>query len=282
MFALTPYEPIDYLIIGHITCDLTPQGLRIGGTAAYASLTAQSLGMRVGIVTSWGSEINLGILNSIPIVNYPAEQSTIFENINTPKGRIQYIHNVAHTLDFHLVPEPWRNSPIVHLGPVAQEVEPAIVTKFPNAFIGLTPQGWLRSWNSDGKVSLTEWPEGAYVLQQAKAAVISIEDINYSEARIEEMAASCHVLVVTEASEGARLYWNGDVRRFRPPQLTEVDSTGSGDIFAAAFFIRLFQTRDPWEATRFATQLATLSITRPGISAIPTIEEIQECLVEVL
>ena len=90
------------------------------------------------------------------------------------------------------------------------------------------------------------------------------------------------VLAVTEGAHGTRIYWHGDVRRFRPPEVKEVDSTGAGDIFAAAFFTRLHTTRDPWEAARFATQLAAYSVTRPGLSGIPTAEEIQECLVEVI
>ena len=62
MFSLAPLEPINYLIIGHLTYDLTPSGPRIGGTAAYAGLTAHALGLRVGIVTSWGGELPLGNL----------------------------------------------------------------------------------------------------------------------------------------------------------------------------------------------------------------------------
>jgi sugar/nucleoside kinase (ribokinase family) len=61
-----------------------------------------------------------------------------------------------------------------------------------------------------------------------------------------------------------------------------VDATGAGDIFAAAFFIRLHTTRDPWEAARFATQLAAYSVTRPGLEGVPTQEEIDACMVEVL
>jgi hypothetical protein len=60
MFSIAPLEPINYLIIGHITRDLLPSGPRIGGTAAYAGLTAQAMGLRVGIITSWGSELPLG------------------------------------------------------------------------------------------------------------------------------------------------------------------------------------------------------------------------------
>lgn len=281
MMQLTPLEPVDYLVIGHLTRDLTPEGPRLGGTAAYATLTAQALGHRVGVVTSWAADLPLGQLRSIPIVSYPSEQSTTFENVMTPAGRIQFIRHVAPKLDLYHVPEPWRNASIVHLGPVAQEVEPSLVRSFSAALIGVTPQGWLRTWNAEGRVSVAEWPEATFVLQRVGAAIISSEDVSGDEGRIEELAAYSRVLVVTEANQGARVYWNGDVRRFRAPALQEVDSTGAGDIFSAAFFTRLFTTRDPWEATRFATQLASFSITRPGLSGIPTADEIQESMVEV-
>jgi sugar/nucleoside kinase (ribokinase family) len=181
-----------------------------------------------------------------------------------------------------MVPEPWRETPIVHLGPVAREIDPTITRAFSNSFIGLTPQGWLRTWDSEGRVSFTEWPEASFVLQSANAAVISIEDVRGNESIVEEMASSVRVLAVTEGANGARLYWNGDLRRFRPPKMVEVDPTGAGDIFAAAFFIRLSVTRDPWEAARFATQLASLSVTRKGINGVPTAAEAKEEMIEVL
>lgn len=281
MLQLNALEPIDYLVIGHLTRDLTEEGPRLGGTAAYAALTAKALGLRVGVVTSWGAELPIGPLRTIPIASFPTDESTTFRNIYRQDERVQYIHHVAPSIDLYMVPEPWRNAAIVHLGPVAQEVEPAMVRSFPTALIGVTPQGWLRSWDDQGRVTVTEWPEASFVLERAGATVVSIEDVGGNEARIEEMAASCHVLAVTEGKDGARLYWNGDVRRFSPPQVEEIDATGAGDVFAAAFFVRLYTTRDPWEAARFATQLSALSITRPGFSGIPTPQEIEECMVEV-
>ncbi|MCU0487447.1 MAG: PfkB family carbohydrate kinase [Anaerolineales bacterium] len=281
MKALTPLQPVDYLIIGHITIDLTPQGMRMGGTSAYAALTAHALGLRVGIVTAWAGEVPLGPLSAIPLISYPTEQSTTFENIYTGHGRIQKIHALAPRLDYYQVPEPWRSAPIVHLAPVAQEVEPSLVRNFPDALIGVTPQGWMRSWTREGLVSFSEWPEARFVLERSGAAVLSIEDIESDETRVEEMAGASRVLAVTEADEGARLFWNGDVRRFRPPQMQEVDPTGAGDIFAAAFFTRLYSTRDPWEAARFATQIAAASVMRPGLEGIPTPTEISESMVEV-
>jgi hypothetical protein len=281
MLEINLLEPVDYLVIGHLTVDETPDGRRLGGTVTYAGLMAQALGLRVGIVTSWGNELPLDPLNRIPVSSFPTERSTIFENVYTSHGRVQYLRHAAPALDYYHIPEPWRQAGIVHLAPVAQEVEPGLVRNFPSALIGVTPQGWLRSWGKDGRVYKSEWPEASFVLQRAGAAVISVEDLDNDENRIDEMAALCRILAVTEGSEGVRLFWNGDVRRFRPPNIAVVDATGAGDIFAACFFARLYTTRDPWEAARFATQLSAISVTRPGLAGIPTSDEIEACMVEV-
>ncbi len=282
MNQLKTLEPVDYLVIGHLTVDETPHSLRLGGTAAYAALTARALGLKTGIVTSWGEEIPAVDLDGIPIFNQRSEHSTRFINIYSETGRQQVIHSTAEQLDFYHVPQAWRSANIVHLGPVAQEVEPGLVRNFPASMLGVTPQGWLRNWNADGKVFPGEWPEADFVLQRADAAVLSVDDVGGDEARIEEMIASNNVFAVTEAHLGVRLYWNGDVRRFRPPEVTEIDATGAGDIFAAAFFIRLHTTHDPWEAARFATQLSAFSVTRPGLHAIPTLDEINNTIMEII
>ncbi len=279
---LMPLEPVDYLAIGHITCDVTPDGLRLGGTAAYAALTARAMGLRVGVVTAWADEIPLTGFEGITVISAPARQATRFENILTPRGRVQIIHHAAPKIDFALVPEAWRRARIIHLAPVAQEVEPCLPPDFRPTLLGLTPQGWLRAWDEDGRVRPCAWPNADKALRAAGAAVMSVEDVQHQEETIEHMMLASRLLVVTEGAAGARLYWNHDLRRFRAPASVEVDPTGAGDIFAAAFFVRLLNTRDPWEAARFANQVAALSVTRPGLSGVPTPEEVQACLVEVL
>ncbi len=119
-------------------------------------------------------------------------------------------------------------------------------------------------------------------LQAAGAVVFSVEDVGGDEERIEQYAHFGRLLAVTEGVAGARVFWHGDSRRFRAPKVDEVDATGAGDVFAAAFFIRLLETRDPWEAARFANRVASISVTRPGIQGVPAPKEIQACLLEVL
>jgi sugar/nucleoside kinase (ribokinase family) len=277
-------EPIDYMVIGHITQDVTPTGLTLGGTVAYASLTALALGLRVGIVTSCDVNLPMDELKGIPISIVPSDQTSTFENIYTQTGRIQYLHHRANDLTIESVPEIWKKAPIIHLGPLTNEVDLGLISAFPKSQVNLTPQGWMRKWNDEGKVTFRDWPDepALYHLSNTTSAVLSIEDIESNEDRVEFLAAHVPILVVTEGAAGARLYWNGDLRRFRPPVMREVDPLGAGDVFAAAFFYRLFTTQDPWEAARFATNLAAYSVTRVGISGVPTTQEVNHCLVDIL
>ena len=282
MHNLIPPEPVEYLAIGHAAHDLTPAGPRLGGTVAYAALTARALGMKVGIVTAVGSETPLGELDGIPIIAIHSPQSTTFENIYTPEGRLQFLRAQAVRIDFDQVPAVWRKAQIIHLGPIANEMDPILPSTMTPALLGVTPQGWMRHWDADGRVSLRHWEQAESLLSQAGAIVISREDVGGDHEMIEYMAQQTRMLVVTEGVEGCILHWHGDRRRFRAPEVREVDATGAGDVFAAAFFIRLHITRDPWEAARFATLIASHSITRPGLEGIPTQAEIESSLMEVL
>lgn len=270
------FESVDYLVIGHIARDLTPNGVQLGGTVAYSALTARALGLRVGIVTAAGTDISFEPLQEIPVVSLESDTSTTFENIYKYDGRIQYLRSQATKIEFDHIPDVWRNAPIVHLAPIANEIEAELSNNFSRVFLGVTPQGWMRQRDSDGLVSTCEWENSDSALSQANAIVISREDVNGDDELIEHMAGQTKILVVTEGADGAVLYWNGDRRRFRVPIVDEVDATGAGDIFATAFFVRLSKTRDPWEATRFASLVATHSVARSGLDGIPTSKEIEE------
>jgi len=274
-------DSIDYLAIGHITRDITDNGDRIGGSVVYAALTARALGLNAGIVTSWSEDVDRDEIGTIQIANLKSERSTTFQNSETESGRKQKIFHVASNLSYKQIPVEWRSASIVHLAPVAKEVDLSTVSYFSNALLGVTPQGWFRRWDEDGNVSNGSWQDILPLLENTGAVVISMEDVAGDELAIEEMAAICRVLAVTEGGKGVRLYWNGDVRRFRPPPVKVVDTTGAGDIFAAAFFVRLYSTRDPWEAARFATQISAASVTRIGLESIPTKKEIEENLIEI-
>ena len=272
--ALDP-PSLDYLVIGHIAKDLTPEGAVIGGTVAYAGRTALAFGLKVGAITSVNEDIDLSPLAGITLARYPTGQSTTFRNHYTKGGRVQHLLSKATDLGLEAVPPDWGMAGIVHFGPIAQEVDPPLIDYSPQAFVGITPQGWLRRWEEDGRVYLGHWKEIETLLPKADAVVLSLEDLQGKQELENEVAQHCRLLVITRASQGARLYWHKEVHHLPAPKMKEADSTGAGDIFAAVFFIQMQNTKNPLEAARIANIIAATSITRRGVRSSPTPQEIE-------
>jgi sugar/nucleoside kinase (ribokinase family) len=271
---------VDYLVIGHVTEDRSSgpsEGSSLGGTAAYAALTARALGRRPAIVTSADDHLDLAPLAGIPIERVPSARSTTFRNEYTGSARRQHLLARATTLKTTAVPVEWRGAPIVHLAPIAGEFSPSLPSLFvENDLVGLTPQGWMRTWDDSGLVKPTAWTPPLQSIERVDVVIIGVEDVGGDEAELERLASVCRLLVATEGPLGARVYWNRDVRRLASPPADPIDPTGAGDIFAAAFFIRYQKTRDPWEAARFANRLASTSVTRRGLAGVPTAEEAEQ------
>jgi sugar/nucleoside kinase (ribokinase family) len=220
------------------------------------------------------------VLKDVLVARVPAPVTTTFENIHTSSGRRQVVHGVAETLTRDAVPQDWQIAPIngiVHLGPVARECDLALIDAFEGAFVGLTPQGWMRCWNQDGHVSRCQWTEAEELLTRADAVVLSEEDVAGDQSTVDRYAAQTRLLVVTLGAAGCAVYQGGPPRCFPAPAAQEVDSTGSGDIFAAAFFVQMRRCNDPEMAACFANCVAAASVTRDGLSGTPGLQEIARC-----
>ncbi|MGH2538328.1 MAG: PfkB family carbohydrate kinase [Candidatus Promineifilaceae bacterium] len=259
--------PIDYLVVGHYTRDLTPAGDEPGGTVTYSAATAAALGCRTGVVTSAAADVPFAsFLPGVAVVNVTAPESTTFANHYSPAGRQQHIYAQALPLKAAQVPAAWRRTPIVHLGPVANELDPDLARAFPASLLGLTPQGWFRRWDARGRVRAEAWEAAGDVLPRAAGVVLSPEDLP-RPALAAELARLSRLLVVTEEARGCTVFFDGERRRFPAPAVTVANPTGAGDVFAAAFFLRLQQTRgNPWEAAAFANLIAAHSLAADSLA----------------
>ena len=267
---------LDYLVIGHAARDLVDGGFVTGGTVSYASRTALALGCRVGAVTSAGPDFDLsGVLNGVRLALVPAAQTTTFENLYTSDGRRQVLHGRAETLFPHMVPPDWRPT-VVHVGPVARECPLELAQAFGGAFVGITPQGWMRQWDEAGRVRYCQWEDAEAWLARANAVVLSDQDVPSGEL-IAQYATQARVLAVTQGPAGCTVYAGDQVRSFPVVAAQEVDPTGAGDIFAAAFFHLMARRGDPWLAARFANCIAAASVTRLGLSGTPIPGEVDRC-----
>lgn len=266
-----------YLTIGHICQDILPDGWMFGGAATYSARMAHALGCQVQVLTSLRSDVDVRpALSDIEVVRLPSDHTTTFENVYTDHGRHQTLHAVAE----HLAPDRFptaRTADIVHLAPIAQEVDLGWIDHFPGALVGVTPQGWLRQWDALGRISPIGWAAAATVLPRADAVIISIEDVAHNEDLVQHWAAQARMLVVTRGAHGCTVHQNKSVTAVATPPVEVVDATGAGDIFAASFLVRLRECGDPIAAARFASCLASQSITRRGLDSIPTSYEIDQC-----
>ena len=268
---------LDYLVVGHVTRDLVDGTFTIGGTVSYSARTARALGCRVGVVTSASPDLDLSpVLDGVLVARSPATATTTFENIYTPDGRHQVLHSVAEMLVPGMVPARWKAS-IVHIGPLVRECSPALVEGFGDSFMGLTPQGWMRQWDEAGNVHPSQWEAPGPLLARADGVVLSEEDVGGDQRLLAEYATQTRLLVVTDGVRGCTVYEHGRARRFSAPAVDEVDPTGAGDIFAAAFFVALQRVGDAWMAAHFANCIAARSVTRVGLKSTPTPDEIARC-----
>src|SRR5262249_3092596 len=270
----------DYLMLGHFTRDVLPDGTTTpGGTSLYAALTAHRLGRNVGVVSA-PAELPEGWPDTIQIAFHLSPTPPTFENRYTPEGRKQTLHAASQPITLEVIPDAWRTAPLVHLGPVLGETPEQLVDAFPHALLGVTPQGWMRAWNEPlpGPVLYQPWQPAARVLERIDALVLSIEDVCGDEALVAGYARHCALVALTGGARGSTLFVRGVPHHIPAFPAVERDPTGAGDVFAATLLSRLHETGDSFEAARFASYVAALSVEGAGISRIPARDEIEQRL----
>jgi sugar/nucleoside kinase (ribokinase family) len=261
----------DYLMLGHITSDLLPDGTTIpGGTALYAARTAQRLGRQPGIVSAQAT-LPADWPSSVPVATVSHSSAPIFENRYTPNGRIQFLHGDALPLAATDIPTAWRTPAIVHLGPILAETPLTLVDAFPEALIGMTPQGMMRRWQKPfpSQIVYIPFDPAPALLKKVDILVMSIEDVHGDRSVAERYAQHCGIVALTYGAKGADIFIDGSPIHIPAYPADEVDPTGAGDVFAAALLVRYQETRDAVVAAYFAAVVAAASVEGLGISAIP-------------
>lgn len=262
--------PIDYLIIGHLTIDLTPQGPLPGGTAAYSALTAQAMGVKVGIVTAGNQEDDLSHLTGIKVIRIPSKTSTVFENHYPDTGRIQFLKQRAVDLTFQDIPDEWKHTPVVHLAPVAREIPFPTREDFPHSALGCSLQGWLRKWDEKGVVYPSPLPDFESMEKPDRAAFLSLEDINGKKSWLESIRSRFPLVLLTKGAAGAAYYQGNEKGELPALETQEMDPTGAGDIFAASFLINYFlRGIDLHKSVRLGGLLGSWSVSRIGLEGVP-------------
>ncbi|HRZ51494.1 MAG TPA: PfkB family carbohydrate kinase [Candidatus Paceibacterota bacterium] len=261
---------VNYLLIGHISKDLAedqPAGFRLGGGVLYSGAAADALGAKVGILTSYPAEMHKnvsdkGLLKKFKIKNFPSRFATTFKNEYKDGSRTQYLYATAAPITGHgyLKSEfgyKYFKPSIVQLAPIAREIDSSVFNAVKADFVGATLQGWLRKRDSKDRVLFSNWPNYRNYLKKLDAAILSEEDIAGDASLAKEFAKYAKVLVLTRGKDGCSVFEKGNRRDFKPVKVIKKnDVTGAGDVFAAGFFNKFYQTKNAAIAAKFANSLA--------------------------
>lgn len=277
------------MVIGHICADLLPDGSAVlGGTALYSALAAVSLGWRVGVLTrgAYGRKIN-GIdvpsldpyADMMSLIVQESETPTVFVNEYRAGRREQTVPHWAGPIDLRGLPPHWRNAKVLHLGPIAQEVDMKQTGGLTPGFLGVTPQGWMREWsNPAGRVKLNHLRIIPELIGRIDGVIVSEEEISLSRDTVDNVGAR-RLAVITRGEWGSRVMYAGQHQELPGYKVDAKDLTGAGDVFAASFFIKATDKKvSAVNAARFANAVAALSLRGVGPTMIPTLEEVNEFL----
>jgi sugar/nucleoside kinase (ribokinase family) len=286
----TDLGQVDYFIIGHVAIDLYERRTLLGGSSTYSALTAQRLGRRVGVLTSADFEPLLmdtlvgrehfGEADApIRILRVPTQTTTCYVNQYTGDGRRQLLLDRAADLRPEHVPNEWRSSPVVHLAPLNQEVDPSLLHAFSGGLLLVTPQGWMRGWDAEGVVHAVPWAHAEAALAKADVTIFSIDDLPDPDLRARYIALG-RLVIITENRRGCVVYERGKPpwrsHAFRPAR--EADPTGCGDVFAAAYAVQYQKTGDTRVAADFANCVASFALEKRAWNGIPAPEAVADRL----
>ena len=270
---------LQLLSIGHVTFDVSPDDLETrhpGGAVAFASITAFQLNIQPAIITSCADDYpsQRVIENPEHFIRIPATHTSTFENRYNESGdRVQVLHHRANYITRDHIPKAWLNPDMLLVGPLTQELPFDCLAWFQPRVSCVVPQGWLRSW-TEPLPSVVEVSKSPPVGMSSGWDICVVSESEIETSALDDWREKAGNLVVTKGSDGASLYCNGSDRAVSIPSFAGVisgagrETTGAGDVFAAAMLIRYAETKNTYQAAKYASACAALSTRASGWSAI--------------
>lgn len=280
----------DYTTIGHVTIDVLEDGTRRpGGSAFYAALQAARLGLRALIITRGvASEIErllAPFLEELDLRVIDGEATTTLLTHGSGAARTQRMLAWAGALECG--EQLALDTRILHLAPIARETPSSWGGRC--AFLGLTPQGLVRSWSelelagAGAQITLRRAcaPQIALAARCDALVLSQAERESCAELIESARAGGASIAVTAGAASKTLLLPEGGQLLLEPVPVRHVrDDLGAGDVFAAAFFTCLQEGRSPLQAARFASTAAALRCEGEGPGAIATRELVERRLLD--
>ena len=129
-----------------------------------------------------------------------------------------------------------------------------------------------------GVVSAREWARPERDLLGVHVLFLSEHDLPEAEARARALLALVPMIALTRGWRGLTLLTRQGTYEVPSLPRPEVDPTGAGDVFAAAFLVRYQESGDPLEAAAFGACAASCAVEGVGASTLGDRDEVRRRL----
>jgi sugar/nucleoside kinase (ribokinase family) len=266
-----------FLAVGHVTWDRREGENVLGGSASYATLAALRLGWTAGCLTS-ASPADFEATQDLPGVAaflQPASATTRFEHFYQEDGtREQFLLGRADPIELTPLPDAWRDPEVLLLCPVAGELEGSLAPAFVAGCVGAIAQGWLREVDRAGRVSPRDWAHPEHDLAGVHVLFLSEHDLPRGAEQARNFLDHVPIVACTRGWRGLTLHTRTGALEVPAYPRPEVDPTGAGDVFAAAFLLNYHETEDPLAAAVFGACAASCVVEGVGTASLGDRKEV--------
>ena len=252
------------LIAGPLTLDRFADEVPVretpGGAVLFTARTAEAFGIRPLVLTK---------VNREPL---------LFEHSYVDgERRLRLEHPPRSPIGAIDVPSGWPEPRTILLCPlIAGDLDvTSFLDRWPGTRVGLLAQGLQRRRLDDGSVRVVGAPSPALLGAARTHVTIFLaqdEVARWSPGAVARLAARAERVVVTDGSAGARVFDASGESRIEALAAQPVDTTGAGDVFAAAFILGL--RAGLMVAGRLAAAAAACEVETLGPAPLPPLAQI--------
>jgi len=256
----------DLVVVGHLALDVitrkgTPTQGALGGPPAYASLAARKMGASVGIISKVGDDFPVEHMRFLIANGVDLFGLRVVEGARTTNYVLEYTDGErelvlkarAPPITLEDIPSDMAARALL-VAPIAGEVSGPLVVELRRRaeHLCLDPQGFVRSFSRDGRVSLIRWFDRNVLshIDILKASLAEYEQIMGTK-RLREGLRKLHelgisIVIITLGEEGSVLSARGELYAIPAYWVeTSVEPTGAGDAYIGAFLAEYVHEGDP-------------------------------------
>jgi sugar/nucleoside kinase (ribokinase family) len=276
---------LNVLVAGFITIDKIELAMRqvtsIGGPPSYAGILCARFGFDVTPLTKVGPDfpdeqivwLARNGLQLRAIDKSSTKKTTRFKLVIRGEERSLYLVERCEDLTIEQVPDKQFNASLV--SPLAHEVSTPVFEEIRKRsdFCFLDPQGFVRMFDSSGKVVVDSWNDDK-VLGNVDALKMDLEEAHAltgmtdGRAALVKLSKKVRKAVVTRGAGPALVLDGNKISEVEIPLVKVVDTTGAGDIFAGALISCFLRSRDFLWSCCFGMAASSLSLTSIALGKV--------------